>query len=89
MATKSKRAEVPIQQLRARVKVEAARRGWSLADLARGCERSPQWLNDVLVRENPKLDTIRLLAGVLGCSIDRLLKPVTAEEFGKIMIPRA
>lgn len=82
-------AEVPINQMRARVKVECARRGWALADLARACDRSPQWLNDVLHRENPKLETIRLIAGALNCTLERLLRPVTAEEFGKATMPRA
>lgn len=82
-------AEVPINQMRARVKVECARRRWALADLARRCDRSPQWLNDVLHRENPKLETIRLIAGALDCTLERLLRPVTAEEFGKATMPRA
>jgi lambda repressor-like predicted transcriptional regulator len=83
------RTEVPVRQMRARIKVECARRGWALADLARACDRSPQWLNDVLHRENPKLETLRLLARALGCSLDKILRPVTAEEYGRTMMPRA
>lgn len=79
----------PVNQLRARIRVEVARRGWSLADLARACGRSPQWLNDVLGRENPKLDTVRLLAQALGCNAERLLRPVTPEEYGRATMPRA
>lgn len=85
----ARRSEVPVKQMRARIKVECARRGWALADLARACDRSPQWLNDVLHRENPKLETLRLLAEALGCSLDKILRPVTAEEYGRTMMPRA
>lgn len=79
---------VPTKQLRARVKVECARRGMTLTALAKRCGRSAQWLNDVLGRENPKLDTLRLLADALGCPVARLVKPVTTEEFGKAMMPK-
>lgn len=73
-------------QLKARVRVEAARRGWKLADVARACGRSPQWLNDMLSRSNPKLETLTLLAGAFGCDIGRLLRPVNSEEYGRIMM---
>jgi lambda repressor-like predicted transcriptional regulator len=84
---KNKKAK--INQVRARVEVECAKRGWTIAELGRRCGRSPQAMNDVLSRQNPRLQTIKELADVLGISVADFFKVVTTEEYGRALMPNS
>jgi lambda repressor-like predicted transcriptional regulator len=76
------------EQLRARLQVECARKGWSLSELARQLGKTPQGLQDVLRRGNPKAETLAVIADALDIGVARLYQPVTPEEYGKVFMPR-
>ncbi len=76
------------EALRARLQVECARKGWSLSELARRLGKSPQGLQDVLRRGNPKAETLAEIAEALEVSVARLYQPVTPEEYGRTFMPR-
>jgi len=76
-----------VNQVKARVSVEAKMRNMTISEVARRCGRSPQALQDILNRGNPRLETLQEIAGALGVSIDQLLVPVTAEEYGAAHMP--
>jgi transcriptional regulator with XRE-family HTH domain len=78
----------PIHQLKARITIEAARRGMSMSAFARKISRTPQALNDLLNRNNPRLDTIREFAEAFGMTMNDFVKAVTPTEYGEVMIPR-
>ena len=65
------------EALRARLQVECARKGWSLSELARQLGKTPQGLQDVLRRGNPKAETLAVIADALGISVAKLYQPVT------------
>ena len=77
-----------INQLKARIEIECARRGMSLASFARSIGRTSQALNDLMNRNNPRLDTVRAFAEALEMSMDDFAEPATAEEYGVALIPR-
>jgi lambda repressor-like predicted transcriptional regulator len=76
------------EALRARLQVECARKGWSLSELARQLQKTPQGLQDVLRRGNPKAETLTQIADALGVSVAKLYRPVTPEEYGLVFMPR-
>lgn len=77
-----------INQLKARIEVECAKRDMSVAQFARLVGRTPQALNDLVNRNNPRLDTIREFAAALEMTMDEFVKPVTVQEYGMALIPR-
>jgi len=76
------------EQLRARLTVEMTRKGWRVTDLAEACDRTSAWLNEVMNHSNPRLETLKLMADALGVEPSKLLEPVTAEEYGTVMLER-
>jgi len=77
-----------INQLKSRVEVECAKRGWSLTHFASLIGRSPQALNDMLKRDNARLDTIKDMADALGMTMEAFSEPVSVAEYGATLIPR-
>lgn len=75
-------------QIRARCELECARRGWTLARLAREAHKSPQSLNDILSNDSPRLGTVDELAQALGMTLSQFLEPVTAQEYGAACMPQ-
>lgn len=78
----------PIHHFRARIEIEIRKHGMSMSEFARKTGRTPQALNDLLNRNNPRLDTVREFAEVFSMKMDDFVKPVTTFEYGVIMIPR-
>lgn len=83
-----RRAPEAVNHLRARIEVEAARLGWSLAEVARRMDITPTAFGSILRRQTPKDETLDRIAAALGIGRDRLMVPVTPEEYGAIMLPR-
>lgn len=77
-----------VNQFRARIEVETHRRRWSLSEFARRVGRTPQSLNDVMMRNNPRLDMIVNFAAVFEMTVDDFLVPITAKQYGAEFIPR-
>lgn len=80
--------EKQIHQFKARLQVEAAKRGWKMVQLAKHLGRTPQALSDLVRQNNPRLDTLFDIASKLGMTIDEFNEPVTEEDYGKFIIPR-
>jgi len=78
---------VRINQLRARVEVECAKRGWSLAYFARILGKSPQALNDLIGHNSPRGSTIAELSEAFEMSIEDFKLPVSPLEYGEAKIP--
>jgi len=78
---------VKINQLRARVELECAKRGWSLAYFARKLGKSPQALNDLIKHSSHRESTIRELSAALDITVDYFSTPVSPVEYGEAMIP--
>jgi transcriptional regulator with XRE-family HTH domain len=64
-----------------RVKIRAAARGRTMADLARACGVSRQALEISLKGGAPNLDRQTAIATALGLKRDRLFAPLTIAEF--------
>lgn len=75
-------------QIKQRVEVELARRGWTKSELARAMGISPQGLYDTLVRGSQTVTTLTKIAKALGITIAELVTPVTPVEYGEAMIDR-
>jgi transcriptional regulator with XRE-family HTH domain len=71
---------------RSRVKLEAARKGWSLADLARACNKTPQALDQILKYGKPNYSTVEQLAKALGVATSLLFEPVDPKDYGEVML---
>lgn len=77
-----------INQFRARIEIETHRRQWSLSEFARRVGRTPQSLNDVMMRNNPRLDIIVKFAEVFEMTVDDFLVPITVRQYGAEFIPK-
>jgi lambda repressor-like predicted transcriptional regulator len=77
-----------VNNLRARIEVEAARLGWSLAEVARRMGITPTAFGSILRRQTPKDETIDRIAAALEIDRETLLRPVNAKEYGATMMPR-
>ena len=75
-----------MNQFRARIEVECKRRGWTLGELARRLGKSPQTLNALLRRGNPKQSTITEICRVFGIDWIDFQKNVTPAEYGEAMM---
>ena len=75
-------------QFRARVEVEAKKREWSLAEVARRIDKSAQTFQDILNRGNPRVSTINQLAKLFGMTIEEFMADVTVDEYGSTFLPR-
>lgn len=78
----------PINHFKARFLIELEKRDMSIAQVARNVGKSPQHLSQVIDRGDPKSSVLRQLAESIGLETEDLLREVTLEEFGEIMIPR-
>lgn len=86
--TAKRRAPQEVNHLRARIEVEAARLGWSLAEVARRMGITPTAFGSILRRQTPKDETIDRIAAALEIDRNKLLRPVNAKEYGELMMPR-
>lgn len=79
-------ADEDINHFKRRVKLEVARKGWSLADLARACDKTPQALDQILKYGKPSYQSVELLAKALGVATSLLFEPVDPKEYGEVML---
>lgn len=77
-----------INHFRARVEIAVSEKDSTLAELARGLNKSQTALNRILDRGNPKTSVLREIAEVLEIDPAELLEEVTLAEYGEISIPR-
>lgn len=85
----SARTRKRTNQTRARVEVFAAKRGWSLTEVASRMGISLQGLGSILERDSPTDTTLMKIAVAFECEVKEIAKPVTAAEYGEAMLPRA
>lgn len=78
-----------INQFKARFEIECRKAGLSLSEVARRLGKAPQTLHLMVQRGNPRVELLSGIAAVLGCTVEQLLAPVTPEEYGTTMLPRA
>jgi transcriptional regulator with XRE-family HTH domain len=71
---------------RQRVEVCLARAGLTKADLAHALDISQPALWQLLDRGAPRVSTLQRLAKVLRVPMAELLRPVTAHEYGQVML---
>lgn len=67
--------------LRLRIEIECDRVGISRAELARQVDVRPQALNDRLARGDMKASLLRKISIVLKVTMEKLMKPVSPEEY--------
>ena len=77
-----------VNHFRARVEIEAHRNDWTLAEVARRVNRTPQALQDILKRGNPTLATLREFADALSIPAEEMMSEVDPSEYGEVMIPK-
>lgn len=80
--------EKSIHQFKARLQIEAAKRGWTMSKLAKNLGRTPQALSDLIRQNNPRLDTLFEIAQRLEMTIEEFNEPVDAQEYGEALLPR-
>ncbi len=73
---------------RARVEIILHEKGWTILELARALGKSRQRTKDIVVRGDPKTSVLKEFADALGVDVTKLMKEVTAREYGKSFIPR-
>lgn len=78
----------PINHFRARVEIELAKRNLNVSEVARRINKTAQHVSQVLDRGDPKTSTLQEIADAIGVEPDVLLKKVTPEQYGEVMIPR-
>jgi len=76
-----------VNQFKARVELLCKKRGWTLRELARQMDKSPQGLHDVLQRGDPKASLLREFGQVLDVGPDELLEDVSPAEYGEEFMP--
>jgi len=70
----------------ARVNMLLTAKGMKVSELAREMGRTPQSLAHLLKRNDPTTSQMAELAKALDTDIQMLLTPVTAEEYGRLML---
>ena len=73
-------------QFRARIEVECKRRGWTLGELAKRLGKSPQTLNALLRRGDPKHSTTMEICKALDMTWLDFQANVTPAEYGEAMM---
>ena len=78
-----------VNQLRARVYVEAGKQGLTITSLAERIGVTRQALHKLLERGKPNMTSLTKIASALGLAPVDLMRPVSAGEYGEAKIPRA
>jgi len=77
-----------INHFRANVEVLLAKRGKRMIDLARDMGVAQSTLRDMVNRGRPRESTLWRFADTLNVDVEELVKTISPEEYGKVMIPR-
>lgn len=78
--------ERPLDTFKERVDICLSKVGMSRADLEHALGISQPALWQLLDRGAPRVSTLLRLSKVLGVSMSELMRPVSAEEYGSMML---